>query len=586
MKKVFTLLVGTLLIVQGFAQSPKMVMVEEGTQASCPPCATQNPGFDALLDANASKVVVLKYQTSWPGFDQMNLDNPTEVADRVAYYGFQGVPSGFVNGVEIADDCSFYAGAPACLDQAEIDAANTATSNFDLDISGAMENGTLTITGTLTATAATTGDLKLRIALTEKSISSTDAPGGTNGETEFHHVLKKFIPGSAGISLSNSWAVGDTYTINETLSIGTVAVYQYAEMEIVAFVQDDANKSILQAAKDDMVDITVSAQNNVAAASVSVPTDICSGEQDLSPVVTIQNGGNATLTSADIVYSINGGADQTYPWMGSISTLATEEVTLDPYTFTAAATNTVNVSVQNPNGATDEDNSDDSAQASMALAIEATGTVTFEITTDPWGCEIYWEFINSSGAVVASGGNPAAQAGGGAIYAANGGCSGQPGYADGSTVTETFTIATDDCYEFNIVDDYGDGLTAGGYSLTDQLGNTIISEGVGGFERRITPIDGKFLVAVEEIEAAEAWNIFPNPAQDMVYLDFTLTEQLPLQVDLYNTLGKKVQTIASESFGAGTHSLNANVSDLPNGMYYINVVSGNQTTTHKFVVSK
>jgi len=63
MKRKFTLLVllCALFAFQGFAQSSKMVMIEEGTQASCSPCATQNPDFDALLDANPDKVVVLKY---------------------------------------------------------------------------------------------------------------------------------------------------------------------------------------------------------------------------------------------------------------------------------------------------------------------------------------------------------------------------------------------------------------------------------------------------------------------------------------------------------------------------------------------
>lgn len=195
MKRKFTLLtlLCALFAFQGFAQSPKMVLVEEGTQASCAPCAAQNPDFDILLDANADKVVVLKYQTSWPGFDQMNLDNPTEVQERVDYYGIEGVPMSAVNGVFIADDCTLWEGAPACLDQSEIDAANTATSSFDLDVNGVYNDGTLNVTGTLTATEAVSGDLRLRIALTEQTILATDVPGGTNGETEFHHVLKKFV---------------------------------------------------------------------------------------------------------------------------------------------------------------------------------------------------------------------------------------------------------------------------------------------------------------------------------------------------------------------------------------------------------
>ena len=47
MKKLITNLSTGLLLIGGsqvVAQSQKMVFVEEGTQASCPPCAAQNPG--------------------------------------------------------------------------------------------------------------------------------------------------------------------------------------------------------------------------------------------------------------------------------------------------------------------------------------------------------------------------------------------------------------------------------------------------------------------------------------------------------------------------------------------------------------
>ncbi len=575
MKNVFTLLFVSLLMTHGFAQSPKMVMVEEGTQASCGPCASQNPDFDALLDANSTKVVVLKYQTSWPGFDQMNLDNPTEVADRVAYYNFGGVPTGIVNGVEIADDCSFYTGAPACLDQAEIDAANTGTSDFDLDISAELNDGILEISGSVTATTAVAGDLKLRIALTEQTITSADAPGGSNGETEFHHVLKKFIPGSAGIALSNSWNVGDTYTINETFDVSTITIYQFTELEVVAFIQDDGNKSILQAAKDQSVPIMVSFQNNAGALSATVPDAVCSGAQSIAPTVTIQNGGNATLTSADIVYSINGGADETYNWTGSVATLGTEDVTLPAYAFTATTSNTLTVSIQNPNGATDENNADNSTDAMIGLAGQAAGQMTMVLNTDCWPEENTWELRDGSGAVVQSGGPYAGQA--------------------ESTITETLNVPGSGCFEFVFMDTYGDGLHGSQWGSCTVDGNITITDGQSNV---VYSYDGSYdapedaglfeylLVAVEDIESAEAWNIFPNPAQDFVRLEFTLTEQLPLQIALYNTLGKKVQTIANENFATGAHSLSADVSQLPNGMYYINVVSGEQTTTHKFVVSK
>lgn len=265
----FTLL--TLLYIlfafQGFTQSSQMVFIEEGTQASSRGCATQNPSFDALLDANADKVVVLKYQISWPGFDQMNHDNPKEVQDRVDYYSINKIPSGYMNGQKITNDCGFYPGAVTCLSQADINAAYTSAAAFDLDISAAFEDETFNISGALTANEAVNGDLKLRIALAEKTIDYDDAPEGSNGETEYHHVLKKFIlGGTKGIDLNDSWTSGDTYTINESLVLTDIKIYDYSQLEIIAFVQDDKSKNVYQAAKDS--DITISSDNNAAVAAL------------------------------------------------------------------------------------------------------------------------------------------------------------------------------------------------------------------------------------------------------------------------------------------------------------------------------
>lgn len=71
---------------------------EEFTQASCGPCASQNPAFNAVLAANTAKATSLKYQTSWPGVDPMNAQNPTDVQTRVNYYSVNGVPDAIMDG--------------------------------------------------------------------------------------------------------------------------------------------------------------------------------------------------------------------------------------------------------------------------------------------------------------------------------------------------------------------------------------------------------------------------------------------------------------------------------------------------------
>ena len=92
MKKI-TLLVGSVLLgAASFGQSQRLVLGEEYTQASCPPCASQNPPFQTLMVANASKMISIRYQTSWPGTDPMNAQYKTDLTTRTNYYSINGVP--------------------------------------------------------------------------------------------------------------------------------------------------------------------------------------------------------------------------------------------------------------------------------------------------------------------------------------------------------------------------------------------------------------------------------------------------------------------------------------------------------------
>ena len=77
MKKIATL-IGCLSLVASLhskAQSQRLVLIEEFTNASCPPCAAQNPAFNILLSNNTVKAISIKYQTNWPGVELRKAGN-------------------------------------------------------------------------------------------------------------------------------------------------------------------------------------------------------------------------------------------------------------------------------------------------------------------------------------------------------------------------------------------------------------------------------------------------------------------------------------------------------------------------------
>ena len=92
----------------------------------------------------------------------------------------------------------------------------------------------------------------------------------------------------------------------------------------------------------------------------------------ITPVVTILNSGSSTLTSATINYNIDGGSNNTYSWTGSLSTNATQNVTLPSITV-SSGTHTFNCSTSNPNGTTDQNSSNDAASQSFTISGSGSG---------------------------------------------------------------------------------------------------------------------------------------------------------------------------------------------------------------------
>ncbi len=576
MKRKFTLLalLCVLFIFEGFAQSSKMVLIEEGTQASCPPCAAQNPGFDALLDANADKVVVLKYQTSWPGFDQMNLDNPDEVQDRVEYYGIQGVPSGIINGQFIPNDCGYYEGAPACLSQFDITAAYASNAAFDLDISATFEDGILNISGDLTANESVSGDLKLRIALTEKTISSEDAPGGSNGETEYHHVLKKFIiGGTAGVDLDNAWEQGDSYTIDESTGLEGVNVYRYSELEIVAFVQDDNTKTVYQAAKDDDIELITSFTNNAAPSVLNElsPIGSCGGEYTIEPIIGIQNRGSEMLTSANIMWSINDNPLQAYAWTGSLATFETAQITFPEYTFAVELENTITVTLENPNGVTDENTEDNTYEVSFPRTKTGSDVLTLELMLDFFGTHTTWELRNTAGDVLYNGGP----------------------YTNGSfdTIMVDMPLPEDGCYDFEIFDSAGNGICCslgeGLYTLTDETG-AILAQGsqYGSGETTSVLFDSDIEIGVEETIFEEGFTLSPNPTSGRLMLDFSTEKSADTTVSIYDMMGAEVMTVDLGTLPSGPHIQNIEMGNLPNGIYVVRLAADGGSISKKVILAR
>lgn len=351
MRKIYLSLIIALFVSchLGFGQvrAQRLILTEEFTQASCGPCAAANPDFNALLDANANKIISIKYQTSWPGVDPMNAQNQTQVATRVSYYNVSGVPHAVVDGDTVPTMGSSYTGYPNNFTQAKLDQEYAIPSPFTIDLTHhlSVDFDSIFVDVTVTATAAVSGTLKLHTAVIEKSIHFTNPPG-SNGETDFFNVMRKMLPSDQGQALQGSFTVGQSQTFHYSAPLPTY-IYDVSKVAVVSFIQDNTNKYVHQAAYSAPIPLVLDG----AIASLSgIPLLQCT--TTITPTFIFKNNGVTTLTDATINYKVDNNTPNTYTWTGSLALDATTNITLPTIAVTGGS-HTFTVSVVTINGSSD-----------------------------------------------------------------------------------------------------------------------------------------------------------------------------------------------------------------------------------------
>ena len=216
------------------AQARRIPMFEHFTQASCTPCAAQNPAFTTLKNANVGNLNHVAIHTSWPGTDPMYTANMPESAAMVGLYGISGVPNVVLNGTNI--------GGPASVSQAMINDAATSSpvevivTKTNLSGSSKMINVAVRNFDVLPP-----GNYIVRTMLVEKLKTYATAPG-SNGEKIFPNVFRATIGGTAGRAYAPSMA---NTVVNYTDSIALNAAWVDSQMYVIAYVQNVATKEIL-----------------------------------------------------------------------------------------------------------------------------------------------------------------------------------------------------------------------------------------------------------------------------------------------------------------------------------------------------
>ncbi|MCF6142289.1 T9SS type A sorting domain-containing protein [Flavobacterium sp. K77] len=287
-----------------------------------------------------------------------------------------------------------------------------------------------------------------------------------------------------------------------------------------------------------------------------------------TPVIILENKGNAALTAATIRYSIDNTNLQTLNWTGNLDTNASVTLTLNTLT-TNGGTHNFNATILNVNNTTDQNTANNSADQTFKIDKNIASTiVNFTLQNDRFGSETTWLLTNSAGTILYRGGpyTDIARA--------------QPLPAP---VKETFVLANNDCYTFTINDDAADGVCCdwgeGSYTLATPTNEVIVTG--GAFLDTESTNFRIGTLGTNSIDTLQNTVIYPNPTTDILNVSFdTNSLDYPTSYNIINLLG---QTIRTKTIDV-KQELQINVANLAQGMYFLQLVkNGSSRQTIPFV---
>ncbi len=636
--------VGTML----FAQTKKFTLVEEFTQASCPPCEQLNPLMEPYLQSNVGdNIILLKYHTSWPGFDPMNEQNPDDVQDRVDAYGVTGVPAFFADGnaVEGSDNATTWEEFAGSL-QDEMTATFDQETPIAMTVSHTIADdlNTMSIAITLENTSAddfSAAGNALQVAIVEEDIQFPEPPG-TTSEDHFLWVMRKMLPSTAGSSFDDIPAGGSITIEMNDVEIPSY-IYNFNEIGVVAFIQGTAGMVQAGMSTPVMVDVSdISARGNTLGKD-----GLC--EYEVTPGIRITNDGTEEITEVVAAYTTVGGSPVIESWTGSLLQGQWNVISFPAIQKTPGST-VISYEIISVNGGRDGNSLNNvmptetyynlSPTPMRSQFAEPVDIVDFgEIPADvilinPDDSELIFTLTGASIGLTTPIGGFGNSDGAFAfdffgVEVGQGLITFDKVDLSNSSMSELrFTHAyaqytsENDRLEVVVSTDCGDNWT----SVWNQAGSelatapaseprffpesdqwrentadlsaydgqpdvTIAFRGTSAWGNMAYIDDvtlGANLSDAEETNALEsAVEIFPNPVATDLVINLQLENATPVTAEVFDLSGKKVATIENNAnYPAGTHTLNWNVNNQSNGMYMVKIRTEVGEITKKISVLK
>lgn len=94
---------------------------------------------------------------------------------------------------------------------------------------------------------------------------------------------------------------------------------------------------------------------------------------------------------------------------------------------------------------------------------------------------------------------------------------------------------------------------------------------------------------IKNSEIAEKYSLqqnYPNPFNPSTSIKFSIIEQDFVELNIYNVLGEKVESLVNELLNTGSYEVRWNADNMPSGIYYYTLKTGRFSKTNKMVLIK
>lgn len=248
-------------------RSNRTVLAEVFTGSGCPPCAAADLGFDAMMERyKREDLTVVMYHLHIPAPDPMT--NPS-TQSRSKFYGIQGVPGYAIDGKQ-AGGGGTREMAAGFYDRVNPDVEKRleTPAEADLKLDASMDGSTIKAKAVVSNVKSESSNLKVHILLAEEKIRYL----GENG-IRYHPMVVRSVAGAEyggfAVTAKEGQTFEWTFDVNAISAEAKKHLEEYEkaghrgesftfsekkdrinpdDLSVVAFVQDEKSKAILQTA--------------------------------------------------------------------------------------------------------------------------------------------------------------------------------------------------------------------------------------------------------------------------------------------------------------------------------------------------